>query len=164
MIYTKMTKKALIISYNAHKNQVDKSDIPYVFHPFHLAEQMDSEEAVIIALLHDVVEDTVWTMDDLEKQGFSSDVIDALKILTHSEDTDYLEYIRQIQKSINPYVVSVKLADLKHNCDLSRLDYVDKKTLKRIEKYIEAIKILTMPEGKSAEHTDCMNTRVTDTM
>lgn len=142
-----MTKKAMTIAQYAHKNQVDKGGVPYVFHPYHLAEQMNSEGAVIVALLHDVVEDTVWTIEDIDKQGFSKDVIDALKILTHNGNTDYLEYIRQIRNSVNPHVKSVKLADLRHNSDLTRLDSVDEKTVKRIGKYKEAIRILTLPEA-----------------
>lgn len=70
MIYTTLTKKALKICFNAHKNQVDKTGVPYVFHPFHLAEQMDTEDSVCVALLHDVVEDTDITFDDLTKEGF----------------------------------------------------------------------------------------------
>ena len=67
MIYTEMTKKAMQISYQAHKDQVDKSGIPYIFHPTHLAEQTETEEAVIVALFHDVVEDTEWSIHALEK-------------------------------------------------------------------------------------------------
>lgn len=138
-----MTKKAMVIAYQAHKDKLDKSGIPYIFHPLHLAEQMKTEEAVIVALLHDVVEDTDWSMDDLVQEGFSKDVISALELLTHNKDTDYLEYVRQIKQSSNPYAIAVKLADLRHNSDTSRLDHIDEDTMKRIEKYAEAIGILT---------------------
>lgn len=141
-----MTKKAMVIAFNAHKKQVDKSNMPYIFHPFHLAEQMDSEDAVIVALLHDVVEDTNMTFEELFQQGFSEDIIASLKLLTHNDDTDYFDYISRIKMSNNPYAISVKLADLKHNSDLSRLDCVDEKTLKRIDKYKKAIEILSTPE------------------
>ena len=67
MIYTVNTKKAILIAYNAHQNQIDRSGIPYIFHPFHLAEQMNTETECIVALLHDVVEDTNITFEDLEK-------------------------------------------------------------------------------------------------
>ncbi len=143
IIYTAMTKKAMVIAFNAHKDKVDKSGIPYIFHPFHLADQMETEEAVIVALLHDVVEDTDCSMDDLVQEGFSQDVISALELLTHNKDTDYLEYVRQIKQSSNPYAIAVKLADLRHNSDTSRLDFIDEDTMKRIEKYAEAIGILT---------------------
>ena len=142
MIYTEMTKKAMLIAYDAHKDKLDKGGAPYIFHPFHLAEQMNSEEAVIIALLHDVVEDTDWTIEDMEKKGFSNNIIDALKLLTHNDDIEYLEYIRQIKLSTNKYAKEVKLADLKHNSDFSRLLNVDEKVLARVEKYGKAILIL----------------------
>ena len=72
MIYTEMTKKALKLCFEAHKEQIDKSGMPYVFHPFHLAEQMQDEETTIVALLHDVIEDTDYTLDDLRKMGFGA--------------------------------------------------------------------------------------------
>ena len=75
MIYTEMTKKALKLCFEAHKEQSDKSGMPYVFHPFHLAEQMQDEESTIVALLHDVIEDTEYTLDDLRKMGFGDSVL-----------------------------------------------------------------------------------------
>lgn len=141
MIYTADTKKALKICFEAHKNQIDKSDMPYVFHPFHLAEQMQDENTTIVALLHDLVEDTDYTFDDLRKIGFNNDVIDALILMTHNNDVPYMTYIRQIKT--NPIATVVKLADLRHNSDLSRLDVVDEIALKRNEKYAEAIRLLT---------------------
>jgi (p)ppGpp synthase/HD superfamily hydrolase len=141
MIYTDMTKKAIKLSFEAHKDQVDKSGMPYVYHPFHLAEQMKDEETTIVALLHDVAEDTDITVNDIRRMGFSEEVCDALNFMTHDKDVPYMEYVRNIKK--NPIAKTVKLADLKHNSDLTRLNEVDEKALKRIEKYNEAIKILT---------------------
>ena len=103
---------------------------------------MNSEEAVIVALLHDVVEDTDWTIEDMEKEGFSNNIIDALKLLTYNDKIEYLEYVKEIKMSTNQYAKAVKLADLKHNSDLSRLMNVDEKGLGRVEKYGEAILIL----------------------
>lgn len=140
MIYTPATKKALKLCFEAHKEQVDKSGIPYVFHPFHLAEQMKDESSTIVALLHDVVEDTDFTFDDLRAFGFNKDVIEALMLLTHEDDVPYLTYVADIKK--NPIARAVKLADLQHNSDLSRLDLVDEKALRRKEKYSEAILLL----------------------
>lgn len=136
MIYTKATKKALAICFNAHKEQTDKSGLPYVFHPFHLAEQMETEDTVVAALLHDVIEDTEYTFEDLRKEGFSEAVIEALILLTHKEGVEYMDYVKGIKK--NPIARAVKLADLAHNSDLSRLDKVDEKALERREKYIKA--------------------------
>jgi (p)ppGpp synthase/HD superfamily hydrolase len=140
MIYTEMTKKALRLSFEAHKNQVDKSGIPYVYHPFHLAEQMDSEEAVIVALLHYVVEDTEYTIEDIAEMGFSKPVTEALILMTHDEAVPYMDYVSKIKP--NPIARAVKLADLRHNSDISRLDVVDDKARKRIQKYQAAIALL----------------------
>ena len=141
MIYTPLTKMALKISFDAHKNQVDKSGMPYVYHPFHLAEQMDDEYTTCVALLHDVVEDTDITLDDLKKEGFPKEVTDAIVLMTHDDDVPYLGYVAKIKR--NPLATSVKLADLKHNSDLTRLDEVDSKALERVEKYRKAIQILS---------------------
>lgn len=92
MIYTPNTKKALKLCCEAHKDQLDKSGMPYVFHPFHLAEQMKDEVTAIVALLHDVAEDTSYTLSDIETMGFDSQVTDALSLLTHSPDVPYMEY------------------------------------------------------------------------
>lgn len=140
MIYTVMTKKALKLCFEAHCNQTDKSGMPYVFHPFHVAEQMDTEEATIVALLHDVVEDTDYTLVDLAAMGFPNSVIEALALMTHDPEVPYMEYVKGI--SVNPLATKVKLADLQHNGDLSRLDNVTEKEIKRVEKYRKAIELL----------------------
>ena len=140
MIYTEKTKRAIRLMFEAHKNQTDKAGLPYVFHPFHLAEQMTDEKTTVAALLHDVVEDTDTTLDDLRKMDFGDDVIDALTLLTHDERVPYMDYVAEIKK--NPIARAVKLADLRHNSDLTRLDVVDEKALKRVEKYKKAIALL----------------------
>ncbi len=140
MIYTEKTKAALKLCFEAHKNQTDKSGMPYVFHPFHLAEQMKDEDTTIAALLHDVVEDTDYTVADLKQMGFPPNAIEALELLTHNDDTPYMEYVAKIKN--NPIARAVKLADLEHNSDLSRLDTIDEKVLKRNEKYSRAIRLL----------------------
>lgn len=140
MIYTEKTKLALKVCFEAHKNQRDKSGLPYVHHPFHLAEQMEDEAATVVALLHDVVEDTPRTVEDLAKLGFSGEVLQALRLLTHDPAVPYMDYIMKIRE--NPLARKVKLADLNHNSDLSRLDYVDGRALQRVEKYRQAIALL----------------------
>ena len=140
MIYTDLTKKALKLCFEAHKEQVDKSGMPYVFHPFHLAEQMNDETTTVVALLHDVVEDTKTTFEDLEKQGFGVEIINALKLMTHDKGVPYMDYITEIKK--NRIATKVKLADLRHNSDLTRLSIIDEKALKRKIKYEKAIKFL----------------------
>ena len=141
MIYTNLTKKALRLCFEAHRDQVDKTGMPYVFHPFHLAEQMTDEPACVCALLHDVVEDTDYTLDDLSKMGFPKEVTDVLSLLTHDPKTPYMEYVERL--SSNPTAKAVKLADLRHNSDLSRLDEIDEYALRRNEKYKAAIEFLT---------------------
>ncbi len=140
MLYTDLTKKAMKLCFVAHKDQTDKSGMPYVFHPFHLAEQMPDEETTITALLHDVVEDTAYTLDDLLAMGFPESVLTAIGLMTHDEATPYLEYVARLKS--NPIARTVKLADLTHNSDLSRLDTVDAKAQMRIEKYRKAIVLL----------------------
>lgn len=140
MIYTEQTKKALKLCFEAHKEQVDKSGLPYVFHPFHLAEQMNTEETTIVALLHDVVEDTNYTIQDLSKMGFDKVITDAIALMTHADGVDYMDYVRAIKS--NPVAKAVKLADLRHNSDLTRLDIVDEKALERKAKYAKALTLL----------------------
>ena len=143
MLYTELTKKALLISFEAHKHQTDKSGMPYVYHPFHLAEQMDDEYSTCVALLHDVVEDSDLSLDDLIKEGFPKEVTNAITLMTHDESVPNLEYVAEIKK--NPISHRVKLADLRHNSDLSRLNVIDDKALERMEKYKLAIRILDTP-------------------
>lgn len=140
MIYTSETKKALKLSFEAHKNQVDKSGMPYVYHPFHLAEQMTDENTTVVALLHDIVEDTDYTIADLKAMGFNSAIIEAIELMTHDDSVPYMEYVKGIRE--NEIARAVKLADLKHNSDLTRLDVIDEKASARKKKYEEAIRLL----------------------
>jgi len=140
MIYTEMTKRALSLCFEAHKNQKDKSGLPYVFHPFHLAEQMEDEETTVVALLHDVIEDTEYTIEDLQKAGFSQSVISAIALMTHDPQVPYMEYVRAIKS--NPIARAVKLADLRHNSDMTRLDIITQRDEERAQKYLDAIVVL----------------------
>jgi len=118
MIYTALTNKAIRIAYRAHHGTSDTSGIPYILHPIHLAEQMEDEYSTIAALLHDVVEDTYVTMDDLRREGFPEEVLEAVGLLTHEEGVPYLDYVAAIKE--NPIAKAVKLADLRHNMDQTR--------------------------------------------
>lgn len=140
MINTKLTRKAMTIAYNAHQNQFDRAGVPYIFHPIHLAEQMNSETECIVALLHDVVEDTSITFTELEKE-FPSGIIEILKLLTHDKKTDYMSYIKKLKN--NSVAKNVKIADIKHNADESRLDKITAKDILRRNKYKKALEILT---------------------
>ena len=140
MIYTDLTKKAMKLCFDAHKDQQDKSGIPYVFHPIHLAEQMDDEYSTVVALLHDVAEDSHYTLEDLAVMGYPAEILEALKLMTHDEDIPYMDYVRAIKE--NSIARKVKLADLAHNSDVTRLDEINEKALARVEKYRQATAIL----------------------
>ena len=140
MLYTDNTKKAMRFAYEAHDGQVDKAGLPYIHHPLHIAEQMQDEATTIVALLHDVVEDTDYTLKDIAGMGFGDDVVAALALMTHERSVPYLTYIEKLRH--NPISRAVKLADLRHNSDLSRLNNVGRKDLERVEKYKKAMKLL----------------------
>ena len=141
MLYTKLTQRAMQICFEAHRDQVDKGGMPYVFHPFHLAEQMETEEETCTALLHDVMEDTAWTYEQLAAEGFPSSVMEALALLTHDDNTPYLDYVERL--SGNRIAARVKLADLRHNSTAGRLPVIGEKERKRMRKYLRAQAILT---------------------
>ena len=143
MIYTDLTVKAMNIAYTAHHGQKDKCGVPYIFHPIHLAEQMNSEYTVCAALLHDVAEDTDTTIEQLA-EIFPAEVIKAVQLLTHRKDTAYEDYIKAIAS--DPIAKAVKLADLAHNSDPQRsalTNEPDGKRLARSHKYENAIRLLT---------------------
>ena len=118
MIYTPLTYKAMRICYEAHKDVLDASGAPYVFHPFTVASSMKDEITTCVALLHDVIEDTEWTFDDLIAEGIPPAAMDALRLMTRDKDTPYMDYIRRI--ATNPISTAVKLSDLSHNMDETR--------------------------------------------
>ena len=140
MIYTELTKKAMKLCFEAHKDQRDKAGIPYIFHPIHLAEQMDDEYSTVVALLHDVIEDSSFTLEDLHKMGYPPAVLEALALMTHDERVPYFDYVLSIKD--NATAKKVKLADLRHNSDLSRLEEITEKALARVKKYEQAILLL----------------------
>ena len=157
MIYTDNTKKAIDIMYKQHANQYDKAGLPYVFHPWHVAENQKDENRTVVALLHDVAEDTDMTLENIEAKGFNKEIMEALKVLKHDDDVDYFDYIKGL--SNNPIAVDVKLADLRHNSDLSRLKEITPTDIKRKEKYEKCIEYLelkkkTMKEDKNSKDID----------
>ena len=140
MIYTPLTNRAMQIAYEAHHGQLDKCGMPYIFHPYHLAEQMEDEYAVCVALLHDVLEDTDFPREILEKE-FPIAVMEAVDLLTHKEGVPYLEYVEKLKD--NPLARTVKLADLTHNCDSTRLHLEGEAAQRRLEeKYYKSFEIL----------------------
>ena len=132
-----LVEKAISLAVEAHAGEVDKQGKPYILHPLHLMMQMETAEEMITAVLHDVVEDTALTLEDLRQQGFPEAVLEALALLTHdTASTSYEEYVAAIKP--NPLACKVKLADLAHNMDVRRLPEMGMKDYGRLEKYRRA--------------------------
>ena len=140
MFYSPLVKKASLILFEAHNADYDKGGYPYVMHPLYLAFQMDDEDTTCVALLHDLLEDhgDKYSFEYLIQEGFTERIISALKLLTHDPAVPYMEYVKEIGK--NEVARKVKIADLKHNLDSSRLE--GKKPRKE-ETYKEALLYLT---------------------
>lgn len=135
-----LLKKAYDIAYKAHLGQYDKSGKEYINHPVTVASFCETEEEKIVALLHDVIEDTEVKIEELEIY-FNENIISALKLLTHDPNEDYFSYLAKIKN--NPLAKKVKLADLKHNMDMSRFDNPTQRDFDRLEyKYKPALKFL----------------------
>lgn len=130
--------KALLVAIKAHQGQKDKGGKPYILHPIRVALNVKGKDEKIVALLHDVIEDTSYTIDDLD--FLSEEQRKALLLLTHDDDVPYMEYITELKK--NKIASKVKLADLEQNMNLKRLKTISNKDLKRLEKYKRAKEIL----------------------
>jgi len=120
MYYSPLVKIAVEIMFEARKEDKDKGGYPYVFHPFYLATQMETEDETCVALLHDVIEDhgDKYSFETLKEAGMNDNIISALKLLTHPDDVPYMDYVKKIKS--NPIATKVKLADLRHNMDTRR--------------------------------------------
>lgn len=137
-----MLELALSIATKAHRGQFDKAGIDYIEHPIFVASQVDSEEEKAVALLHDVIEDSSVTAEELLNAGLPETVVTAVQILSKKKGQDYQTYLKTVKS--NPLARAVKLADLKHNSDLLRLETITNKDLERLEKYKKAIDYLSM--------------------
>lgn len=131
---------ALQIAQKAHAGQVDKAGKDYILHPITVASYMDTDTEKTIAYLHDVLEDTDVTVDALRKI-FPNEIVDTLITLTHRKDESYFEYIQRVSKS--KLAKKVKVADLLHNLDITRIKEPTKQDYERLEKYKKAILYLT---------------------
>lgn len=145
LLESESVSNALQIATAAHSGQVDKAGADYIKHPIAVAEQLETEEEQTVALLHDVVEDTAVTLEDLESCGFSDSVLHAVDCLTHKEGEPRDAYLQRVSK--NPLAVKVKLADLKHNSDLSRISEPTEKDFQRAERYKTEIAFLRNCHG-----------------
>ncbi len=130
-------EKALKIATEAHKGQKDKGGQDYILHPIAVASYMDTDNEKTVAYLHDVLEDTIFTLDDLKKYGFPIEVLSALTVLTKDKTISYQKYIENVNK--NKIAKKVKVADLLHNLDISRIQNPSKKDFERCEKYKSSI-------------------------
>ena len=135
-------ERAIAIAAEAHAGQKDRAGAPYILHPIRLMIQMDSEDAMMAAVLHDVVENSTWTLDDLRKEGFSNEVLNAVDSLTHrdKEGEDYWDYIQRAKS--DPIAIKVKLADLEDNLNPDRLNEITEKDEKRFDRYRKAQEML----------------------
>ena len=131
-----MLKKAILLAEKAHGGQVDKGGHPYILHPKRVMDRCSTTEEKIVAILHDVLEDTDITAEELRKEGFSEEIITALLCLTHREGEGYMEYIERVCG--NRLAVQVKCADLTDNMDLRRIPYPSERDFARLEKYKKA--------------------------
>lgn len=132
---------ALRIAKKAHYGQVDKGGIEYIQHPIYVASQVNTEEEKAVALLHDVIEVSNYGLEDLRKSGFSETIVQAVDVLTKKSNTDYADYLALIKK--NELARVVKLAELRHNSDLSRISEIGMEDFERVERYTKAIDFLS---------------------
>lgn len=131
-----MLEKALMLALRAHQDQTDLVGAPYIMHPLRVMFEVETEEEMIVAILHDVVEDSSTTLDDLRTGGFSERVITAVDCLSRREDESYEEFIERIR--LNPLAVRVKRADLKDNMDIRRLNNLTEADIERLRRYQRA--------------------------
>ena len=133
---------ALLLAIEYHKNQIDKAGLPYILHPLYVMNKVKSIDAKIVAVLHDILEDTDLTAELLLQKGISSENVKRIQLLTHSSNLSYFNYIRKIKESNDSITIEVKEQDLLHNSDLTRLKYISEKDYNRHLKYLNALKIL----------------------
>ena len=131
---------AIKVATEAHEGQLDKGGNPYILHPQAVAASLDNTENKIVAYLHDVIEDTDVTLDELEKLGFTYRIVNSVRILTKSKDISYDDYLKSVKKDSNAW--HVKMADIRHNMDISRIPEPTAKDFSRIEKYKKALAFL----------------------
>ena len=133
-------ERAVAIAAEAHAGQVDKAGAPYLLHPLRLMLQMETLEERMVAVLHDVVEDSDWSFERLRREGFSENVLEGIDAVTRREGETYEEFV--LRASRHPIGRRVKLADLRDNSDLSRIASPTEKDRERVEKYRRAIERL----------------------
>ncbi len=134
-------KVAIDLANKYHYGQVDKAGLPYILHPLHVMNNVHGIEEKIVAILHDILEDTPITVNDLISYGFDLNLVEAIVSITKVDGESYVDYLRRIKE--NELARIVKLADLSHNMDISRLSNPTKKDYQRVEKYKKAYEYLS---------------------
>lgn len=132
-----LEQKALELAKRAHHGQTDKAGQAYINHPIAVAGVLTNAKEKTVALLHDVLEDSPYTAADLLQIGFPTDVVVAVQAITKRSGEKYEDYLARVKK--NPLACVVKMADIRHNMDLSRLPTVTANDLERTEKYAKAL-------------------------
>lgn len=140
-------EKAIELAVKAHQNQTDKGGQPYIFHPLRVMTRLDTEAEQIVGVLHDVVEDSSISIENLKELGFGQEITTALRLLTRKKDADYQNYIRAIAN--NPLALSVKLEDLKDNMRIERIPNPQAEDYARLEKYRKAFHYLINSKSKT---------------
>jgi hypothetical protein len=142
--------EAIRVAVDAHAGQFDKAGMPYILHPLRVMMTVESpslDSARKVAILHDVVEDSDWTLESLDaKHGLTAEEEAALRLLSHGDGDDYDAYVERL--SSNPLARAVKIADLRDNLDVTRLEEVTEKDAKRVSKYLRSLRRLMSVDGK----------------
>lgn len=132
---------AIAIANQAHAGQLDKAGKPYISHPLMVMAQMDTIEGKIVAVLHDAIEDSNLTIADLVRQGFPEFITEAIAAITKLKGEQYEDYILRVKS--NAIARKVKIADVTHNMDISRIANPTEKDFQRLEKYKKVLQELT---------------------
>ena len=138
-------EKAIGIATQTHQGQMDKGGEPYILHPLRLMLRMKTEDEMIIAVLHDLLEDTTWTLEQLRSEGFTDEVVSAVKFLTRRHDESYDAFIERVKTNSN--AKQVKIADVEDNMNIQRISKLSSKDTHRLEKYHKAWRKLTLERG-----------------
>jgi len=136
-----LLKKAIEIAIGAHRGQKDRAGAPYILHPLRVMLRLESDTEMIVAILHDVIEDSSWTADQLREEGFSEEIVEAVENLTKRDGEPYGDFIERAKQS--PLSHRVKIADLKDNMDMSRLSRLTEDDMTRFERYHRALQTLS---------------------
>ncbi|MGZ3215989.1 HD domain-containing protein [Paracoccus sp. T5] len=133
-------ERAIEIAAGAHRGQRDKAGEPFILHPLRVMHACSSEPERIVAVLHDVVEDTHWTLDDLRREGLAEELVAAVDAMTRREGESYADFVDRAAR--NPIARAVKIADLRDNLDMTRIADPTQSDVQRSRKYLQALRSL----------------------